>query len=52
MSALIIAIYIWLGGYFGVEQNAPALWQGYQLEQSNDRSPQTQNSVEWEYGGL
>lgn len=52
MSALIIAIYLFLGGYFGTEHNAPRLIEDYQIEYTRDQLPETQTNVEWEYDGL
>lgn len=51
MSALIIAIYLFLGGYFGTDQNGPIIWEEYQYERSVDKMPQTQSSTEWETDG-
>jgi hypothetical protein len=49
MSALIIAIYIWLGGYFGVETNAATLAEEFRVEYTQQQ--ESQNSLEWEIDG-
>ncbi|MEM6377868.1 MAG: hypothetical protein AAF705_06630 [Bacteroidota bacterium] len=51
MSALIIAIYIFLGGYFGTDHNGPIIWEDYQYERSFEEIPQTQSATEWEQIG-
>ncbi len=52
MSALIIAIYLFLGGHFGGEFGGPRLIEDYQIEQTRDQMPQTQTNAEWEEIGL
>lgn len=52
MSALIIAIYLFLGGHFGGEYGAPSLIEDYQVEYTRDQLPQTQTNAEWEDNGM
>lgn len=46
MSALIIAIYLWLGGMFGTDTFTPNLVYEYQIEAQHQQDNQ-QNTGEW-----
>ena len=51
MSALIIAIYIWLGGLFGIENGTIEIVEEYKIEHQQLPSS-NEDSTEWETIGL
>ncbi|GAB5553030.1 MAG: hypothetical protein Sapg2KO_26210 [Saprospiraceae bacterium] len=52
MSALIIAIYLFLGGHFGGEFGGPRLIEDYKIEYTRDQMPQSQDNTSWELNGI
>jgi hypothetical protein len=51
MSALIIAIYLWLGGMFGANYStSPTLVQEYQIESQQEKDS-TKDNFEWDVLG-
>lgn len=52
MTALIIAIMLWLGGITGLENTTtPGLIEDYQIEYTNQNQNSSTDVNEWEIGG-